>query len=188
MTMSEAHAREIWRFTADQVLQMVDAGILAPEDPVELLDGELIQMAAQGPLHIFLVHRLAPLLQEAYATQAHVVIQSTIGLGPRDLPDPDLSVIRGTLSDYRSRLPTGPEHLLIVEVAVTSLRQDRRKAALYARGGVPEYWILDTEGQRLEVHSGPTPEGYKMVRLLDRNEEISPPGLDLSWRVADLLD
>lgn len=168
------HAAERHRFTADQVLQMVEAGVLAEDEPVELLDGELIRMSPQGPRHAGLTAVIHRLLDRAAGPDAHVRDHSPVDGGPWSLPEPDLAVVRGGPADYLTRHPAAADLLLVVEISVTSQAADRRKIGIYAQMGVSEYWWLDLAAGRLRVHRDPDPAvgDYARVEILRAGEQV----------------
>ncbi|HVV85981.1 MAG TPA: Uma2 family endonuclease, partial [Kofleriaceae bacterium] len=147
------------RFTADEVMQMVAAGILDPDDRLELIDGELLPMPPQDPPHASSVERLASRLYRAYAPAYRVRPQLPLAIDACQLPEPDLVVARGGENTFDRRHPTGADTVLVVEVSDTTVRRDLRKAGIYAAGGVPCYWRLDLASRRLEVYSGPRADG-----------------------------
>jgi Uma2 family endonuclease len=156
--------RRRWR--ADEVLGMVAAGMLADDEPVELLDGELWMVSPQGPEHrarkVLLHERLA----EAYRPKGcHVSNQDNFAADEFNLPEPDLSVVRGAPVDFV-------------------------QPAIYARAGVPVYWLLDLEARRLIVHSRPdaAAEEYLEVRTLVEGDEVALPELDARWRVGTFFE
>jgi Uma2 family endonuclease len=175
------------KFTVDEVLRMSDAGVFDDDEHIELLDGELLTVGEQSPEHSTLTVVLHEVLLEAYGPGVHCRDHSSVRLGVRDLPEPDIAIVRGRPREYLTRLPTGADMLLIVEVARTSHARDRYKAGIYARSGVPEYWILDIPGRRLTVHRGPSPDGYALVQMLPEDAEVVPPGTQTRLRIADLL-
>jgi Uma2 family endonuclease len=77
------------------------------------------------------------------------------------MPEPDLVVVRGTWRDYASRYPEPADTGLVIEVANTSLYEDRAMAGIYGAGGVPVYWIINLVHRQVEVYSGPGPGGYQ---------------------------
>ena len=167
---------------------MVELGILADDEPVELLEGVLVVVSPQGPPHSSLAVVIRELLAGVYHDETHVQDHSPIDAGPDSLPEPDVAVIRGRPRDYLERHPRGCDVIVAVEVSVTSHAEDRAKAALYARAGIPVYWRVDVPGRRVEVHEDPTPDGvYRLVTTKLDRDRISPPGQDVSWRVAELL-
>src|SRR5437868_3260205 len=131
------------RFTVDEVHRMLEDGILHEDEPVELLDGELVVVSPQGPAHASLLAGLNPRLAQAYAGPAHVRAHLPLDLRPYNLPEPDLAVISGDPQDYRDHHPRAGEVWLVVEIARTSQELDRKKAIIYAAAGIPVYWLID---------------------------------------------
>jgi Uma2 family endonuclease len=173
------------RLTADEFGRMVEAGILHEDDHVELLDGELMQMAAQGGAHVACVTRLNNRITPKVAGRALVSVQSSIRLSPYSEPEPDVALLRYHEDEYGTSLP-GPDNvLLIIEVADSSLYYDRNlKLPLYAAAGIPEVWIVDLQRHRVTVYRGPTPNGYEQAIPHTRGATLSPlafPDLQLAW-------
>jgi Uma2 family endonuclease len=167
---------------------MVEAGILGEKEHVELLEGDLVEVPMQGPMHDSLTSELCRRLLFAYGDGHRVWCKKPLQASDHSLPEPDAAVVRDRDRESVLRFPRGEEALLAVEVACTSLALDRDKARIYARAGVPVYWLLDVEGRRLELHTEPSPSGrYEVITLLSEEKEIAPPGLEVRWRVGDLL-
>lgn len=186
--------REFRRFTVAEVMQMVEAGILAEDESIELLDGVLVVMSPQGPKHSYITTKLREQLSDVYRGRpdSHplwVREEKPLEAGWRDLPEPDLVVVCGRADTYIERHPRGDETLLVIEVAYTSLELDRAKAAIYARAAVPVYWLIDVRSGRIEVCTEPQPdEGcYRVTRVLAGTDVIKLPQSNGEWRVADLL-
>lgn len=173
---------------------MVDAGILGPEDKVELLDGLLVVREPQGSLHAMAVGLVRAALERAFSSKRyHVREEKPVALDDVSEPEPDVVVVRGRLRDYRTH-PSSP--VLVVEVADSSLALDRlRKGGLYARAGLSDYWIVNLVDEVLEVYREPErapsrPAGWKYasVRLLKRNAIVTPLAAPRARiRVAALL-
>jgi Uma2 family endonuclease len=179
-------------FTVDEYYRMAEAGILGEDDRVELIDGEIIQMAPIGPRHANRVNRLMLRFAERFRGMAHISSQNPVRLSNRSEPEPDLALVRAYpegQDPYESAHPTPLDVFLIVEIADSSLEYDLgRKARLYARHGIPELWVLDQRGDRLVVHRDPTPRGYATVRELGRDDSIAPLAFpEVTLPVADLL-
>ena len=163
------------RFTLAQYERMVDAGVFGPEDKLELLDGELIDMAPQKSRHATAVTLVADALRPIFQADHTLRVQLPFCLDDRSEPEPDIAVVPGSPRDYRDAHPANA--VLIVEVADTTLAYDRtRKLAAYARAGIPEYWILDLTGEKLEVFRQPQGEGYVERRVLRAEDRVMPPG------------
>ena len=146
--------------TVEDYYRMAEVGILGPDDRVELIEGEIIDMPPIGELHAGTVTQLRYLLQRAVGDRAIVFEQNPAILGQYSAPQPDLALLEPRADFYKSALPRPADILLIVEVADSSLRYDREvKAGLYARHAIPEFWLIDVRGKRLtryrDAASGP---------------------------------
>lgn len=167
---------------------MGEAGLFADER-VELLDGTIVTMAPQSPSHAGTVDRLYRSLVAAVGRAAHVRMQPPVVLDDWSEPEPDVIVCAFDSHDYTREHPRAEQILLVAEVAVASLGYDRgRKAAAYARSGIPEYWIVDVEGRLIEVRRDPDPSGarHRVVTIARDGERLSAPGGG-SVAVADVL-
>jgi Uma2 family endonuclease len=163
------------RLTVADYYRMGEAGILAPDARVELIEGEIIDMAPIGSPHVAAVLQLDHLLKEAVKGKALVLVQNPIVLGDYSAPQPDLALLRPRADYYRSALARPADVLLIVEVAQSSLRFDRDdKIPLYARHGIPEAWLVDLEAQRLVRYRDPREGEYTSI---DEPELKSPLAL-----------
>lgn len=155
----------------DRYHRMIDLGVLGEDDKVELIEGVLVEMSPQGPLHIdgttWLTMRFAP----AVAGRADVRVQGPLTLpGSGSEPEPDVAIV--ALDAPRPWHPSAA--LLVIEVAVTSLAFDRRtKARVYGAAGLPEYWIVDVRGEAVEIRTDPTADGYATLRTARAGETIS---------------
>jgi Uma2 family endonuclease len=136
------------RFTVDEYYRMAEAGILRPDERVELIEGEIIEMAAIGSRHAAFVKRLNRMLVRGVGARGVVSVQDPVRLSELSEPEPDLAVLEYRADCYAAAHPTPADTLLIVEVADTTLGWDRgRKAPLYAV----------SRRSRWNVSSGPPP-------------------------------
>jgi len=142
--------------------KMAEAGILAPDDRVELIDGEIFDMVPIGSAHAGKTDRLNWLFARAAADGlVHVSVQRPLRLDAYNEPEPDVMLLKPRQDHYQSRHPDAADVLLLVEVSESSLAYDRRtKLPLYARFGVPEVWIVDLRGAALEVYRKPAGDAY----------------------------
>ena len=177
------------RFSVEDYHRMAQAGILGEDDRVELIDGEIVDMAPIGPRHAASVDRLVRLLWRGLEDRAIVRVQSPVRLGEHSEPQPDVALLRPRADYYASAHPTAAEVLLVVEVAETSADYDRQvKVPLYARHGVGEVWLVDLERGQVEVYRRPGGGGYGEVVVLGRGERVSPGAFpELSLAVDDIL-
>jgi Uma2 family endonuclease len=150
------------RFTRAEYYRMAEAGILGEDDRVELIEGEIVQMSPIGSRHFAFVISLNRLLAVRLANDALVSVQSPVILTDDTEPQPDLAVLRPRA--YKERKAYADDVLLLIEVADTSLAYDRTtKLRLYARAGIPEYWIVDCAAESVEVYRDPSGESYRDV-------------------------
>jgi len=171
MATQTEHARRL--FTVEEYDRMVEAGILTKDDRVELIDGEILVMSPIGHRHGACVATLNELLVTKVGRRAWVWVQSSVQTAPRSKPQPDLALLERR--SYRTAGPTEANALLLIEVSESSLSYDRTvKRRLYARAGVAELWIVDVEGEAVEVHRGPQADAYREVRRVPRGETIAP--------------
>ncbi len=153
---------------------MVQAGILREDDRVELLEGEILEMAPIGSRHAACVARLTALFARGQA-KGIVWVQNPIHLSERSEPQPDLALLRPRPDFYAQAHPGPGDIFLVVEVAETSVEVDRDvKVPLYARAGIPEVWLVDLAGGCVQVFQEPTPQGYQEVRLVRRGDSLAP--------------
>jgi Uma2 family endonuclease len=177
------------RMTVDRYLGLVEAGVLSEDDRVELLEGVVVAMTPSNPPHAAVLTMATRALLLAVGERASVRTQCTLVLGRFSAPEPDVAVVPGSDRDYLSGHPRTA--LLVVEVADTSLQQDRiTKAAIYAAAGIPEYWIVNLRRGVVEVMRDPDRERarYRDARVCERGERIEPaafPGAPVA--LADLL-
>lgn len=145
----------IWRLSVRQYHEMIEAGILTEDDPVELLEGWLVLKMPKKPAHTLATQLARTALQAMLPAGWYVETQEPLTTADSE-PEPDVMVVRGSPRDYRNRHPGGQDVALVVEVADASLERDRgAKSALYAAAGVPEYWIINLPETELEVHARP---------------------------------
>lgn len=142
------------RWTADEYFAMAGIGLFDGQR-VELLDGHILDMTAQGNPHSVVVSNLQYEFFEQFGRRYATRGQSTLKLGPTTVPEPDFAVFRGGLNAYDVVEPVAADVLLLVEVADFSLAIDQKKALLYARCAVPEYWIVDLNARGLHVYRNP---------------------------------
>ena len=170
MAVVEIHRH---RFTVEDFAHMGEAGIFATDDRVELIDGEIREMAPIGPPHAAIVDRLAELLLGRLAGKVNVRIQNPIRLGRFTEPLPDPVVARRRADYYAGRHPEAADVLLVVEVADSSMLYDQvEKAPRYAAAGMLEVWLVDESGETVTTYSGPGPNGWSRERVLSPGDEV----------------
>lgn len=186
--MTESFTRR--RFSVHEYHRMGETGILAEDERVELLAGDIIVREPIGTQHAGTVNRLNYLWTSRLARRAVVQVQNPIELAREDSePQPDLALLRPRDDFYATAHPTADDVLLAIEVADTSLLLDRRvKIPLYARAGLREIWLVDLTTSRIEVYREPAAEAYRDVQIVSRGRSITPVAFaDLTVAVGDLL-
>jgi Uma2 family endonuclease len=180
-----AHQPHVW--SRVEFERLVAVGGFDPDARVELIDGEILDMAPQQSIHSTGVRLVEDALRDLFGRGYDVRAQLPLAIDGQSEPEPDIAVVRGGPRDYRDAHPTTA--VLIVEIADSSLEMDRgRKLALYARNAIADYWILNLVDGCLEVHREPTGARYGRRIVLsggDRVAALSRPDRLLS--VADLL-
>jgi Uma2 family endonuclease len=161
------------RFTADEYERMVALGIFREDERLELIDGEIVEMAPIGHRHGACVSQLNERLVIGVRDRALVWVHGPARLGMVSVPAPDLALLRR--GSYRSGSPRPDDILLVIEVAESSLRYDRtRKLQLYARAGVREYWVVSVAGEWIELYRSPEGDGYRERHRAGVDERVAP--------------
>lgn len=147
--------------TVEEYYRMAEVGLLAPDARVELIEGEIIDMAPIAPSHGSVVDKLTRLFIRAVGDQAIVRTQGAVLLDRRSMPQPDLALLAPSPDDYATTHPTPADLLLVIEVSDSTLRYDSKvKLPLYARHGVPEVWIVDLQHGELHRYRSPQDGKY----------------------------
>ena len=175
----------IW--TVAEYHQMAEAGLLRASDRVELIEGELVDLAPIGSRHAFLVDRIAETLGRGSRAAHMVRVQNPVLLGERSEPQPDIALVKRI--NYSDRHPGPEDVLLIIEVSDATLEYDRDvKLALYARHGIPEVWLIDVNAGELTVYCEPAEGQFRLIRKPTATEAVLPTLVpDVSLRWAELV-
>jgi Uma2 family endonuclease len=176
-------------FTVEEYHRMAEAGVLGADERVELIEGEIIQMAPIGPRHAGCVINATRLFITRLGDRAVVSPQNPVVIQPRSEPQPDLLLLRSRIVSYSRELPAAQDVLLAVEVADTTVRFDRLvKARLYARAGIQEFWLCLAMDGAIEVCRAPAADGYTSVTLYGPGQMVSPLAFpDVSFGVTDFF-
>ena len=179
MPLSTEPQVHLW--TRNEYYKMAEVGLFEGKH-VELIEGQVIEMTPTGSLHATAVALAARRLEKAFGAGYFVRWQMPLVVTQNTELEPDLAIVRGDVRDYKDSHPTTAA--LIVEVAESSLLHDRtKKAEIYARAGIADYWILNLNDRQLEVHRNPQASsiepsgfGYRDVTVLTENDVVSPLG------------
>jgi Uma2 family endonuclease len=154
-TIAAVPTEPVWRLSVEQYHQMIRLGILSDDDPVELLDGWLVYKMPKNPPHRATTKLTRNALEAVITEGWYVDTQEPITLADSE-PEPDVVVVRGNTRDYLDRHPGAADIALIIEVADSTLDRDRTsKQRLYARAGIPIYWIINLPEKQIEVYTEP---------------------------------
>jgi Uma2 family endonuclease len=176
--MSMIAVPERTRISADRYQKMVATGVLTKYDRVELVDGDMLNMAPIGLSHSAVTARLNKLLVVSVGDAAIVSPGGSVRLGEYSVPQPDLMLLKPRADFYSGQIPTAPDVLLLIEISDSSLVFDQGiKRALYSRHGVAEYWVVDLPGKRIHVYREPTGGGYAQTLECALTERVSPQAL-----------
>lgn len=172
--------------TVDEVYALSEAGVFRDDDHFELVDGEIVPMAAaKADWHSIWQSRLNRVFVRSIPEDTRLFVEASVTLADDVLVEPDLAVWR---KGGRPRAMRGPDLLLVIEVSDSSIAYDLRvKAPLYARFGVREYWVVDAVRETVRVHRAPFSSGYGDVREYRADERVEALLLDgVGFRLADL--
>lgn len=181
-------------WTREEYYKMVEAGVLRPDERVELIGGRIVAMSPQNSPHFTAVCLAEDVLRTAFGPGYVVRVQGPLDVSPSSQPEPDIAVVQGHVRDYARAHPTTA--LLVVEISESTLAFDRgEKASLYASAGVPEYWVVNLVDRRLEVYRDPVPVtgqpygyGYRSCTYYFAADTVTPAAMPQSTiAVAELL-
>jgi Uma2 family endonuclease len=165
------------RWTVAEYHRMGEVGLLSEDERVELIEGDIVEMSPIGSQHAGRVNFLVGVLAHRLFGKAVVAPQNPVVLGTHSEPEPDIAVLRWRDDFYEQDHPGPDDVLLIVEVSESTVRFDRRvKAPLYARHGIPEYWLVDLPARCLEIYREPQDGQYRQVTE-HRTGTVSPLAL-----------
>lgn len=171
------------RFTIEDWDRLIELGFFTEDDRVELLDGEIVDMAPIGDRHASCVARLTKLFSDRFGSAAVVWVQNPVRTAGDSEPQPDVVLLAPRDDFYASGRPGPADVLLLVEVADTTVAFDRGpKAALYAAAGVAEYWVVDVGAETVECCLGPSSDGYRSQTVVGRGATLTPHLL-ATWAV-----
>lgn len=161
-------------FNVDQYYRMAQSGILAEDDRVELIEGEIIKISPIGVRHASCVNRLNTLFAEMLGRKAIVSVQNPLLLSTYSEPQPDLCLLRPKADFYANEHPSPSDVFLVVEVADTSIGYDRdEKIPLYARAGIAEVWLIDLTQDTVTLYAEPIRGQYRQTREANRGGAVA---------------
>lgn len=168
-------------FSVAEYHQLATAGILRPEDRVELINGDIITMSPINSPHAATVDLIAEILYEQLHKKASIKGQNPIQLNDLSEPEPDITIAKYRKDGYYHQHPRPEDIYLLVEVADTTLEKDRTvKAPLYATAGIPEYWIVNIPDSQIEIFTNPKDGNYQNQQIIDKSGIAKASSIDFS--------
>lgn len=178
-----SHETRTRRFSRAEYDKLIDLGVFQPGEAIELIGGELMVAEPQGAAHYTAIRKTAKALEAAFGPGWDVRTQGPIGLDEDSEPEPDIAVVPGSPDDYGRAHPSRPA--LTVEVAESSLGVDRyHKGSLYARAGLPDYWVVNLVDRVLEVYREPAPDASAPFGWRYARSEVFAAAARVSPRAA----
>ena len=179
----------LFLWTRAQYEKAVAQGVFTAADQIELIEGAIVQKMPQNPLHATALTLVQEALRSVFAAGHILRVQLPLSIGKRSQPEPDLAIVTGVPRDYLLAQPEADKAVMVVEISDATLRFDQgRKAMLYARAGIPEYWIVNLVERVLEVRRAPQDNGYAETQRLAADQSVTPlAAQDTQIAVADLL-
>ena len=172
----------------DQYYKMAEAGIIQPSDRVELIHGEILTMSPINSPHVGIVNRLTKLFVRNLDDNATISIQNPIRINQRTEPEPDFVIAKFRKDEYGSKKITPKDTYLVVEVASSSLEYDRRvKIPLYAKAGIPEYWIINVDKKQIEQYTKPKGGEYLEKKIIRKKGKLICSTIELIIKGADIF-
>lgn len=173
MTVTPLPLTNLRLITTADYHRMAEVGILAADEQVELIAGQIIRKMPKGPAHSALCKRLEKCLEKLLGDQVLVRRQDPIQLDSYSEPEPDIAVVHPNANLYADYHPRPEEVDLIVEIADTTIHRDLgTKANLYAAAGIVDYWVFNGTTQQLHVFRDPQGDGYQRQLILKGKQSI----------------
>ena len=182
-----------WLWTIEAYHRAVDLGFLKEDDRIELLRGELYEKLPQNPPHYYALLVIAKSLDRSFGSRFNTRIQGPITLPDHSEPEPDVVVVRGSISKFAEQHPGPTDIALIVEISDTTLRTDvGLKASIYSEAGISEYSVVNIPQRRIESYREPTSDEdgnwiYRLISVYRERETIQPLASAKPVRIAKLF-
>ena len=175
-------------FTVAEYYKMAEVGIIKPTDRVELINGDIIHMSPIKSTHAGIVDFLVEILVVALHGKFVIKGQNPLRLSNISEPEPDIVVAKFKKDRYTSKHPRPKDVFLLIEVSDSTLETDRRvKSPLYAKAGIPEYWIINIPDKQIEVYRNPKEEKYTTKKVYKKSQKVKCESIDFEIKVSDIL-
>jgi Uma2 family endonuclease len=167
--------------------KMGELGILQ-EKGLELINGEIINMAPIGSRHMACVNKFNRLLHSKLETSVIISVQNPVVLGSLSEPEPDIAILKNREDQYASELPGAEDILLLIEVADSSLEYDRKiKLPLYANHAIPEYWLVNLIDATIELYWQPEGKAYRFREIFGKDDLIKARSIELEFAIQEVI-
>ncbi|MEL6553453.1 MAG: Uma2 family endonuclease [Cyanobacteria bacterium J06621_11] len=174
MTVKTRPPVDIRLITTADYHRMADVGILAADEQVELLAGQVIQKMLKGPAHSALCKRVEKLVERRLGDSVLVRLQDPIQLDTYSEPEPDIAIVYPSSSFYAEHHPTASEVFAIIEVSDSTIERDLTlKANLYAAAGIVDYWVINVQEKQLHIFRDPQANEYQKQTILKTKQSTS---------------
>lgn len=161
------------RWTIDEYHQIIALGIITPDTPIELINGQIIEMVPQQPLHAATTDEGGEYLKALFSGKAKVRVQLPVTWLPDSEPEPDFAIVKIDANRYRHRHPDPNDIYLLIEVADSTLQKDRQyKSKLYAQAGIPEYWVINLKQNQVIVYRQLQDSTYQTETILEASDKV----------------
>ena len=175
-------------FTVDEYYQMAEIGILKSDVRYELIEGEIITMSPIKSLHASITDDVFAELNHELYQKAIIRSQNPIHIDKYNEPEPDITIVKYQKHKYRSQHPQPEDIYFLIEVSDSTLHKDRTiKRALYAKAGIPEYWIVNIPDEQIEVYQTLQNDDYQEVQIFGKGEVVPFEVLGFELKVKDLF-
>jgi Uma2 family endonuclease len=177
-TAAEGFPRRV--FTVEDIGRMIEVGVIHEDERFELVEGEIVMMAAKGIAHERIKSALTVAISRALPDHLTIAVEATLRLSDTIMLEPDLAVFPKALFQRSTafvHLDRGDAQL-IIEVAASSLAYDKDlKARLYARHDVREFWVIDANSRSTWMHTGPNGDGWSSIEKRGPEDPLTTPAL-----------
>jgi Uma2 family endonuclease len=160
------------RLTIDQYEAMVDSGVFTKRDRFHLINGLLVAKVSKNPLHVLVARNVRDELARLVPSGWDFGLEAPVRLPPWSEPEPDVSMARGSKDDYATHHPGPADLALVVEVAESSISQDREMVNVYGPAGIPVYWIVNLKARQVEVYTLKRRGGYGKPRVFKPGQSV----------------
>lgn len=175
-------------FTVAEYYKMAEVGIIKSTDRVELINGDIIPMSPIKSPHAGIVDFLVEMLVITLHGEYVIKGQNPLRLSNTSEPEPDIVVAKFRKDRYASKHPRPKDVFLLIEVSDSTLDKDRKiKLPLYAKAGIPEYWIINIPKKQIEVYREPTDKKYATKKIYKKSQKVKSEAVDFEIKVSDIF-